>query len=348
MSWNSDFKNLGLKVGRIRGIDVYFHWLFLILTGYLLLSSVLHEPAHPFLSWLVFTFVLILSLLLHELGHCFAAYRQGGDADRIVIWPLGGLAYCEAPHQPRAQFLLAAAGPVVNATLSILASAVCLSAGWSFLPEPLDPDQGFPVAKALFQHLFLWNVFLFSINMIPCYPLDGGRMLQALLWSKLESLGHASWITFRASTFFAVGCLVTALILWVSGLRDKEFASHHPFWAQVSWGLLLAAVIHFYEAKAFQHRLAHGEDEDKIFGYDFSRGYTSLERTATREARRTSLWSSLREKYRRRAEVLKRQKGEALQKRLDDLLVKIHREGKESLTRRESRFLIKVSKLLRK
>src|SRR2546426_5084117 len=316
MSWNSDFKTLGIKVGRLRGIDVYFHWLFLITAACLLISSMRNEIAYPFLSWLVFLSTLILSLLLHELGHCFAASRQGGDAERIVIWPLGGLAYCEVPHDPRSQFLVSAAGPVANALLSILASAACLFAGWSLFSETVEAEQGFPFARILFQSLFLWNIFLLFINVIPCYPLDGGRMLQAALWSKLESPGHASWVTFRISNVFALGSLVTALLLWIFCFRDKEFSSHHPFWSQASWGLLLVALVHFYEAKAYQHRLAHGEEEDKIFGYDFSLGYTSLERTATREARRTSLWSSLREKYRRRADGSKRQREDALRKRL--------------------------------
>lgn len=349
MSLNGDnVRNFGLRVGRIWGIDVYFHWAFLLLSAVLLIGTFQSNPQYPFLSWLVFMTALVLSVLLHELGHCFVAYRQGGDAERIVLWPLGGLAYCNAPHQPSQQFFVAAAGPAVNASISVVSILVCLTAGFSLFPETYDPAEGFPFLRILFQYLVLWNVFLLLINLLPCYPLDGGRMLQAVLWSKIGSFAPASWLTLRVSSVFAVGSLVTALILLVFSFRDANFSLDHPFLSQASWGLLLVAVLYFYEAKAFQYRLAHGEEEDKTFGYDFSRGYTSLERTATREARRTSLWSTLREKYRRRSGVLKRQREEALRKRLDDLLVKIHREGKESLSRREERFLVRVSKLLRK
>src|SRR5262249_54871714 len=148
---------------------------------------------------------------------------------------------------------------------------------------------------------------------------------------RVDSFGQASWITFRVSNVFAVGAFVGSLLLLIFSFRnEKSFAIEHPLWSQAGWGLILVALLHFYEAKAFQHRLANGEEEDRVFGYDFSRGYTSLERTATREARRTSIWSSLREKYRRRAEATRRQREQDVRKRLDDLLVKIHREGRES------------------
>ncbi len=343
------FRNLGIRAGSVRGIEVWISWLLVILAGLQLLGNLISKPPapFPFQSWLVSMTALFLSVFLHELGHCFAAHRVGGSAERIVLWPLGGLAYCDAPQEPRAQFLVAVAGLLVNAALAMISASVSLAMGWSVLPYGLHLEE-FRFLEASCQFLFLWNVFLFILNILPCYPIDGGRILQAFIWSRVESYGHATFITLRISQVTAVFCLVTGLLVLVFGWLDGELKFRHPLLSEVGLGFLLLAFLHFVEARTLQHRLLAGGGDDGIFGYDFSRGYTSLERTATRERKRVSLLGSLREKFRERSRSLRRQEEADVRQKVDALLEKIHREGLGSLTSAEERFLKKASKLMRK
>ena len=102
------------------------------------------------------------------------------------------------------------------------------------------------------------------------------------------------------------------------------------------------------EARAARERLIHGEEEDGIFGYDFSRGYTSLERTATRRAPRKPFLAGVRERRRARALAQQKERDRLLRERVDHLLEKISREGMASLSRAEQKFLAQASKALRK
>jgi len=350
-------RNLGLRLGRLpfptgasRGgrIEVWVHWALIIVVLLELLQSYLRlspEGLPWFKSWLAYTIALVASVFLHEIGHCYAAYRQGGGAERIVLWPLGGLAYCDAPHEPRSKFWVAAGGPVVTALLGIVFLSVCLALGWSVFPE-LTSDL--PLGRFLCQYLALWNLILLLVNLLPCYPLDGGRMLQSVLWAKLESFGQATYLTLRWSLVTAILALGTGLVIVVLSWLNGRFSLEHPFLSQLGWVLLFVALLYYVEGRLLAQQLAHGEVEEGIFGYDFSRGYTSLERTMTREGKRVSLLGALKERFRQRSLAERRKREALLKRRLDELLVKIHREGMESLTRTEQRFLKRASKLLKK
>lgn len=342
--------SLGLRVGRVFGIDIWFHWVFLIIVFLQLLSLLLNKELglekHIALAhWGVFALALLTTLLIHEFGHCYAAYRQGGGAERVVIWPLGGLAYCDAPHQPRAQFWVAAGGPAASVGLGLLACLVCAFAGWQLLPY-VEPEFSFH--RLFFQYLFLWNTFVLILNLLPCYPVDGGRMLQAVLWGRYESYGHASLLTLRISRVTAIAGFVLGGLILLLGFAVKNFPYEYPLLHRFWWGFLLVGLLHFYEARAFRMRLEYGEEDEEGFcGYDFSHGYTSLERTPQRE-RRPSFVQRMREKSRKRARVRKLQQERQMRERLDELLDKIHRESMESLTREEKRFLERASRFLRK
>jgi hypothetical protein len=92
----------------------------------------------------------------------------------------------------------------------------------------------------------------------------------------------------------------------------------------------------------------HGGEDEGVFGYDFSRGYTSLERTATRRAPRTSFFTAMQRRFAGRASARKREREEDVNRRVDELLEKISRSGMDSLTPSEKRFLTRASKRLRK
>src|SRR5438067_280823 len=127
MSW-------ALPLFRASGILVKVHIFFFIITIGLFLRVVL-DKYHPIWWADVFLFTVVLLfgiILLHEFGHAFAARAVGGESDEILIWPLGGLAFVRIPHNPRAHFIVTAAGPMVNVVICV-AAAAALSVG-GFLP----------------------------------------------------------------------------------------------------------------------------------------------------------------------------------------------------------------------
>src|SRR6266581_4406675 len=122
-----------IPLGRLFGITIRVHLLFPVVVLGLILRAAYQKDAQPG-QWidyaLVMTF-LFVSVLLHEFGHCFAARFMQGDANEILLWPLGGLANCEVPHTPRANFVVAVAGPAVNVCLCVIAALLL-----AFVVEP--------------------------------------------------------------------------------------------------------------------------------------------------------------------------------------------------------------------
>src|SRR5262245_16172012 len=115
-----------VPLGRLFGITVRAHWLFPFVALGLVLQSAFYKPPGlpnyrpPEGAWIdtaILMGLLFVSVLLHEFGHCFGARSVDGDAQEVLLWPLGGLAACEVPNRPRAHFLTAAAGPAVNLLL---------------------------------------------------------------------------------------------------------------------------------------------------------------------------------------------------------------------------------------
>lgn len=119
---------------------------------------------------------LFVIVLLHEFGHSLACRQTGGQADQIVLWPLGGVAYVAPPQRPGAQLWSLAAGPLVNVALAPLLYGALWWIGSSGFADT-HPD----FADWLFM-VNLINGVLLVFNMLPVYPLDGGQILRSLLW----------------------------------------------------------------------------------------------------------------------------------------------------------------------
>ena len=126
-----DFLNASFKVGRLFDINVRVHILFVIWIAFRLISGGGNWTEHAMFLGMLFGIVL-----LHEFGHCFGARSVGGDAENILMWPLGGLAYAHAPMTPWAQFVTVASGPAVNAGFCLLSGAGAGGAGAD------DPGSG--------------------------------------------------------------------------------------------------------------------------------------------------------------------------------------------------------------
>jgi len=287
-------------------------------------------------SWklgLVFGALLIVALLVHEFGHIVGVRLTGGSGNEILVWPLGGLATIQPADTFASRFLTAAAGPLVNL-------AVCAVTFWpvwtsGLLREALHPLllpsvrlEG-TVLRDLFVLLFHANWVLFLVNLIPVFPLDGGRMLQACLRTRVGA-ESALELSIRVGYFAAFAAMIAGLMV------------------SSPWLVFLGAILFIFNMlEGMQVRPADGYD-DSFMGYDFSQGYTSLERS--REAPRVHRPGFFeRWRARRRAEKLRRAqlRDEQEQQQLDALLAKVHASGIESLSDAERRKLHRASTRLR-
>jgi Zn-dependent protease len=163
-------KDGSFRLFRFAGIDVYLHWSWLII-AYLQIE--LRRGRYDTLLWNAIEYVSIFVIvLLHEFGHSLACRQVGGRSDQIVLWPLGGVAYVQPPPRPGAVLWSIAAGPLVNVALFFVFLALLpISRGWAN-----------PNAASFVEAIFYINAIMLAFNLLPIYPLDGGQILQSLLW----------------------------------------------------------------------------------------------------------------------------------------------------------------------
>jgi Zn-dependent protease len=202
-----------IRLFRAFGIDVYLHWTW-FLVAWLQISwrgEVYQAPALKAAEYVT----LFAIVLLHEFGHALACRSVGGRADRIVLWPLGGIAYVAPPPRPGAYLWSIAAGPLVNLVLTPVLTGVWLyghSAGW---------QESSPDAYTFLKTLAELNLLLLIFNLLPIYPLDGGQILNALLWYAVgpwQSLLVVSLIGVGAGAVAFVIAFAFALNVGPSGL----------------------------------------------------------------------------------------------------------------------------------
>src|SRR5246127_4983878 len=189
---------------RIKGIDVFLHWSWFLVAAY---EIQLRHTAYSSVGWNVLEYLaLFLIVTTHEFGHSLACRQVGGRADKIVLWPLGGVAYVDPPPRPGATLWSIAAGPLVNVALApilyLLLSGARV-AGWR---------DSLPDVYFLLRALLQTDIGLFVFNMLPIFPLDGGQILRSLLWfvvGRARSLIAATIIGFVGVAGFI------ALAVWI-------------------------------------------------------------------------------------------------------------------------------------
>jgi Zn-dependent protease len=187
-----------IRLFRLAGIDVYLHWAWFL--AFVYFTSRPHEYSNY--AWSALECLsLFLIVLTHEFGHALACRSVGGQADLIVLWPLGGVAYVAPPQRPGAQLWSIAAGPLVNVFLAPLLF------GLGFLGRQFGWEQNFPNAFLLLTDIRNINLALLIFNLMPVYPLDGGQILRSLLWfpfGRAKSLFIASIVGLIGTVGFAV------------------------------------------------------------------------------------------------------------------------------------------------
>jgi Zn-dependent protease len=158
---------------RLFGVDVFLHWWWFLVAVY----EIQIRGRYSSITWNVLEYLAIfLIILMHEFGHAMACRQVGGKADRIVLWPLGGVAYVDPPQRPGATLWSIAAGPLVNVALIPVLLAVYSfgrTSGWAV---------SMPDIYKLIRAVLYINVGLLIFNILPIYPLDGGQILRSLLW----------------------------------------------------------------------------------------------------------------------------------------------------------------------
>lgn len=180
-----NFFQQGIPLGRWFGISVVIHWLFLLYAAWLL-----YTMPHPTMLdtqlnalWLGLLFAVVL---VHEFGHALSCKAMGGTAIHIVLWPLGGIAFIKPPGNAFSWLVTTVCGPLVNAVLWPLFFFICWKMG-------IADEQGAAAYFATHTGPAFWgaiiclfmvqiNKMLLLFNLIPCYPMDGGRILQEILW----------------------------------------------------------------------------------------------------------------------------------------------------------------------
>ncbi len=179
--------NGSLRLFSVRGIDIRVHLTFpLILIWAAFQFGVLGGGGLSGALFGVIVIVLLFGLVtLHELGHSFAALHYGVPVERIVLLPIGGVAQLRhMPDNPKQEFVIALAGPAVNVVLAVLLGATALLFGLP-LSNPLVSGVSLSFA-AIFSYIFFYNVVLAVFNMIPAFPMDGGRVLRSALAMRLD------------------------------------------------------------------------------------------------------------------------------------------------------------------
>jgi len=344
-----------INLGRWAGTHVRVH-IFLILFAVVTLLSAAIGPDHrvrPTICWLG---LLLVALLIHELGHAGMAAWQAVEPDEVRLWPLGNLIGPQARSRPGDDSILVAlAGPATSAVM-VLAAAVSLrflDAQFVWNPFGNPDDSGAPLVALLAAdghtvvHKFAspftpaWYIGWFGYlnwvimlaNLLPALPFDGGRIARAYLAQTSVAPGRDGLIAPILAKSFA-------LILVVGGLLRLLLAGHTD-------GLTLIglAVVIYWMVRVEAHLVEDGGFfDDGVFGYDFSEGYTSLDAgtAKVRPYRESAL-----KRWRRRRSELRRQRRAAREaaeeRRMDEILEKLHREGRAALSDEEHRFLVRVS-----
>jgi len=332
-----DFLSWNVSLGRWGGVAVRVHVLFLL---FAVIALYLGSQEADMLAYAVLALaILLVSVLLHEMGHCLAARRLGGDPEQVLLWPLGGLVHAHGSHDPREELLTTLAGPVTNATICLAATPVLLLQGADVAPllNPLNPPvPGAISLQNVLETAFWLNWLLVLVNLVPAFPMDGGRALRCLLWPRF---GYRRAVLLVARTAM-ITAIALPLLAWAFGL----YATYPHAWAP----LVIFGIFLFFSARQEIESLAEHDPEDGFFGYDFSQGYTSLERgldTAT-PFRRSPLrrWLAAR----RAARLERRMAMEAdEERRVDSILARLHETGMEGLSSEDRALLSRVSRRYR-
>jgi len=282
--------------------------------------------------------VWFASLIVHQVAHLWVAARLGGSIDRIVIGPLGDMVPVSLPHDPRGEVMTALAGPAAHMVMLVVFLPAFFVSRQDLsdpLLSPLAPQhliEGGIVLAAL-KIVFWSNWLLLLFNLLPAFPLDGGRALASGLRPFLDEKG-ARLAVARG------GAMVCILGLGIWGMVGSTAGALVPAW----FPLTLIGLWLFFVAR---YELMHMDDDERdgdLLGYDFSQGYTSLEQHGDQPRRREP---SFLNRWLQQRRELKQQRIREIEddeeRRVDQILARVKDIGLDALTAEERALLDRVS-----
>ena len=229
------------KLARIAGIDVYMHVTFLVLLGWIaMVHWVEGRSVAAVVSGVGFILALFGCVVRHEFGHALTARRYGIPTRDITLLPIGGVARTERmPEEPIQELWVALAGPAVNLVIALILFAwLQVSGDWEAL-DRLSVARG-----AFVERVMLANVVLMAFNMLPAFPMDGGRVLRALLATRMDytmATQRAAWIGQAMAMMFGFIGLFTnpilvfiALFVWIGAAQEASMAETKSALAGIS------------------------------------------------------------------------------------------------------------------
>jgi Zn-dependent protease len=212
----------GFRLFKVFGITVYLHWSWFLVAVY---ELQFRKNSYRSIGWNIAEYLALFGIvLMHEFGHALACRSVGGKAERIVLWPLGGVAYVSPPMRPGAMLWSIVAGPLVNVILVPII--------WMLTTLPADPNlHNFLVAIADI------NLVLLIFNMLPIYPLDGGKILWSLLWFVM-GMGRALMVASVIGMAGAIAGAVALAAMYFNGVAGQDM-------------IFLVAIVAFAGLQAF-------------------------------------------------------------------------------------------------
>lgn len=224
-----------LKIGRVSGIKIEVHWTFtLLLIWVAFLEIQKGSDLNRILLNEALILVLFVCVILHELGHALTAKKFGVKTKNILLLPIGGVATLEKmPEKPAQELWIALAGPAVNVVIAILLLLVVpVRSYFNFDSIVLEEMLYEPTLQNFLFYLFIANVMLVVFNLIPAFPMDGGRVLRALLSFKLgrvsatniaASIGQGlAFIFFMLGLFFNPFLILIALFIFLGAYGENQ------------------------------------------------------------------------------------------------------------------------------
>ena len=215
-----------IRLFRFAGIEVFLHFSWFLVAA-IYISGYIRRYELPVWGVLEYISVFVI-VLIHEFGHALACRQVGGIANRIVLWPLGGIAFVDPPRRPGAYLWSIAAGPLVNVILLPVLAFV------SMMAQAALPGSDVAV---FFRDLNFINAVLLGFNLLPVFPLDGGQIVRGLLWFPFGEI--------RSLQISSVIGLLGGAILGIVGLMAGSV-----WWAVLAFFLLSRAWYGWQQAKA--------------------------------------------------------------------------------------------------
>lgn len=240
----------GVALGRLFGVEIRIDWSLALIFALILADlgvSVL--PAwHPGWSWpvlwgtaLAASVLFFVSVLAHEMSHALVGRAQGIPIRRITLFLFGGMAHLERePESPKAELLMASVGPFASLVIGAVATFAGLTLANAASAGAIEDPAALMASLDPFTTLLLWlgpiNLALGIFNLVPGFPLDGGRVLRAILWSAMDDIERATRWASRAGQLFAAALMALGAVSLLGGQIGPGI-----WWLLIGWFLHRAA-----------------------------------------------------------------------------------------------------------